>query len=210
MRVLAILLLAASVLHAEVDTAPLEAWLKRQASIRSLEADFIQERTLPSLKEPVTTPGTLAIARPGKLRWDLGNPPKTTAVSDGTTITLLDVAKQQARTMPADSSHARSFSMLGDRSLSGGLEGFTKAFELVESRMTDGIYQLTTRPKDRAMRNKVGYVFFDIDPAKAELRAIEMRMDDKSRIRTVFTRTRFNTEIPADRFTPSLEGYKVR
>lgn len=210
MRLAAILLLAGSLLHAQVDTAPLEAWLKRQASTQTLEADFIQERTLPSLKKPVTTPGKLAIARPGKLRWDLGDPAKTIAVSDGTTITLFDVEKRQARQLPADSSRARSFSMLGDKSFSNGLDGFTKAFDLVESRVTDGIYQLTTRPKDRSMRDKVGYVFFDIDPAKAELRAIELRLDDKSRIRTIFTRTRFNAAIPPDRFAPSTEGYTVR
>ncbi|MCU0795683.1 MAG: outer membrane lipoprotein carrier protein LolA [Akkermansiaceae bacterium] len=210
MRFLALLLLSTAFLRADVDTAPLEAWLKRQASVRSLEADFIQERTLPSLKKPVTTPGTLTIARPGKLRWDLGKPAKTIAVSDGTTITLFDVEKKQARRISADSSRAKSFSMLGDKSFSGGLEGFTQAFDLVESRMTDGIYQLTTRPKDRSMRGKVGYVFFDIDPAKSELRAIELRLDDKSRIRTIFTKTRFNTDIPADRFAPSTEGYEVR
>ncbi|GAA5482540.1 LolA family protein [Haloferula sargassicola] len=202
-------LIFATLVHAEVDTAPLARWLEAQKSVRSLDADFIQERTLPALKKPVSTPGRLTLVMPGKLRWDLGQPAKTIAVSDGETMTLVDVQKKRARQLDADSSKARSFSLLGDDALHGGLDGFTKAFELVESRMTDGIYQLTTRPKDRRMRDKVGYVFFDIDPATNRLRALEVRLDDKSRIRTVFKNTRLNADVPADRFKVDLSGYKV-
>ena len=197
-------------LRAEVDTAPLEAWLNRQAGIRTLEADFTQERKLPALKNPVTTPGTLAMTRDGKLRWDLGQPAKTIAVSDGEKVTLVDVEKKQARSIDADSPRARSFTLLSGDSINGGLDSFRKSFELVESRVTQGIYQLTTRPKDRNMRGKVSWVFFDIDPSKNELRALEIQLDDKSRIRTIFRNSRFNREIPAARFTVDLSGYEVR
>ncbi|MCH7228818.1 hypothetical protein, partial [Haloferula sp. A504] len=95
-------------------------------------------------------------------------------------------------------------------SMQGGLDGFLEVFEPVESRVVNGIYQLTTRPKPREMRNKVGWVFFDIDPAKNELRALEIRLDDKSRIKTIFSNTRYNPEIPDDRFRFDLTGYKVR
>lgn len=197
-------------LRAELDTAPLEAWLQRHREIKTLRADFTQERTLPALRKPVSTPGTLALTRDGKLRWELGDPPKSIAVSDGDTVTLADVEKKRAKRIDRDSSQARSFTMLSGESMNGGLEGFLKAFEPVESRVTKGIYQLTTRPKDRSMRSKVGYVFFDIDPAKNELRALEIRLDDKSRIKTIFRNTRFNQNLPAELFTLDLEGYQVR
>ena len=209
MRLLVFLLLSI-VARAEVDTAPLRAWLEAQKNVDSLEADFIQERTLPALKKPVTTPGKLTLSKPGKLRWDLGSPPKTVAVSDGKTITLVDVEKKRARRLDADSSRARSFTLLGDDALSGGLEGFSKVFELVESRVTRGIYQLTTRPKDRQMRDKVGYVYFDIDTSTNRLRALEMRLDDKSRIKTIFSKTRFNSKVPSSAFQFDLSGYTVR
>jgi outer membrane lipoprotein carrier protein len=207
---LILLLLLTGLARADLDTAPLEAWLSRQTEVKSLEAEFTQERRLPALRNPVRTEGTLSMARPGKLRWELGKPAKTIAVSDGTTMTLVDVAKGRARTLPADSAKARQFTLLADGALRGDLEGFKATFELVESRVTRGIYQLTTRPKERGLRQHVSWVYLDIDPQKNELRALELQLEDKSRIRTIFTRTRINPDLPAGRFEVDLSGYTVR
>lgn len=210
MRLLACLLASlTTIVSAELDTAPLEAWLAKQGSVHTLQADFIQERTLPALKKPVTTPGTFSMQRPGKMRWELGKPIKTLAVSDGTTMTLVNVAKKSARKMSADSSRAKPFTLLADGALNGDLEGFKKTFDLIESRVTNGIYQLTTRPRDRGMRSKVKWVFLDIDPKTQLLRAIEIRLDDKSRIRTIFSNSKINPKLPANRFTTDLTGYSV-
>ena len=40
------------VASARADNAPLDAWLKRQVSITTLDARFTQERKLPALKNP--------------------------------------------------------------------------------------------------------------------------------------------------------------
>lgn len=210
MRLLLLPLLLCSLAPAAPDTGPLEAWLDRQPEIRTLEAEFVQERTLPALKKPVRSTGTLRMQRPSKLRWELGEPPKTIAVSDGDTMTLVDVEQQVAQRLPSDSRRARQFTLLTDKALTGGLDSFTKAFEPIESRVTNGIYQLTLRPRDRSMRNKAPWLFLDIDPRSNELRAIEVRLEDESRIRTIFTRTSFNQALPADTFRVDLSGYKVR
>ena len=211
MRIFVFLVLLAGILRGdEVDTAPLQAWLKKQVGIKSLQADFIQERKLAALKQPVSTPGSMIMVKGGSMRWNLGKPAKTTAISDGETIQLIDIEKKRARSMPADSSRAKAFTLLGSSSLNGGLDGFTEAFELIESRVTNGIYQLTTRPRDRSLRSEVSWVFFDIDPKDAQLRALEVQLDDKSRIRTIFTKTRFNQAVPEDAFDFDLSGYKVR
>ena len=57
------------------DNSALDAWLKRQATIATLETPFAQERTLPSLKQPLITPGKLAFSKPGRVRWQPGHPP---------------------------------------------------------------------------------------------------------------------------------------
>lgn len=209
MRFIPLLILLISLARAELDTAPLAAWLDRQGEVRSLQAEFVQERRLPALKNPVSTPGTLAMLRPGKLRWELGDPVKTLAVSDGATMTLADVAKKQARRIPADSARARQFTLLSDGAFRD-LASFRDAFELVESRVTRGIYQITVRPLDRTMRDKVPWLFLDIDPAKNELRALELELSDKSRIRTVFSKTQLNPSLDPAIFTPDFSDYKVR
>jgi outer membrane lipoprotein-sorting protein len=190
------------------DTAPLEAWLERQAGIETLQAEFTQERTLPALKKPVSTPGTLALHRDGRLRWNLGDPPKTVAISDGESIQLIDVEKRRVHTVPADSPRARPFTLLGGETLGADLDEFLETFEAVESRVSRGIYQLTARPRDAALRRRIPWVFFDIDPADDTLRALEIQLADDSRIRTIFTDVRLNADLPDGLFDYDLEGFR--
>jgi outer membrane lipoprotein carrier protein len=209
MRVLLTLIALVSSLHAELDLKPLEKWIVKQKTLQSLDAEFVQERKLPSFKKPVTTPGRMRMVRPGKLRWELGNPVKTVAVSDGTTMTLLDVAKKRGKKIEAGSPEAKQFTLLSDESFRD-LASFQATFELVESRVTSGIYQLTVRPKDKAMRKHVSWMFMDIDTRTQELRALDMELDDKTRIRTVFSNTRINPKIDPAVFVPDTEGYLMK
>lgn len=195
--------------HAELDTAPLANWIKRQTTVGSLRATFRQERKLPALQQPVSTPGTLLMERPGKMRWELGNPPKTLAISDGTTLSLLEVDKKEARQIAADSPRARQFSLLLGKAFQD-LTDFQQTFQLHESRIVSGIYQVTLKPTDRNLAAQVPWVFLDIDPAKNELRALELELKDHSRIRTIFLTTEFNPKLPAGSFQANLSGYKIQ
>jgi outer membrane lipoprotein carrier protein len=209
MRPLLVLLSLVSLVRAEPDLKPLETWLGRQKSLQSLDADFVQERKLPALKKPVTTTGRMRMERPGKLRWELGNPVKTLAVSDGSTMTLLDVAKKRGKKIAAGSPEARQFTLLSDEAFRD-LAGFQAAFETVESRMSGPIYQLTVRPKDKALRKHVSWMFLDIDTRTHELRALDLEMDDKTRIRTVFSNAKINPKLEPGVFTVETEGYLMK
>lgn len=194
---------------ARADNAALEAWLARQKSIDTLETTFTQERKLPSLKQPVTTPGKLAFAKPGRVRWQLGEPAATLATSDGTTLTLVDYTEKTARRIPADSPQAARFSILTGKGFQTA-EDFYKMFDVTAWRVESGIHQYTLKPKDRRLRSQVPWVFLDIDPVKSELRAMEMELQDKSRVRTLFENPRFNAKLPPALFTPDLTGITVK
>lgn len=60
------------------------------------------------------------------------------------------------------------------------------------------------------MRSQVPWVFLDIDPAELELRAMEMELKDKSRIRTVFLEPKINTKLSPTLFTVDATGLKVK
>lgn len=194
---------------ARADNAPLDAWLKRQVFITTLDAGFTQERKLPALKNPTTTPGHLSFSKPDKVRWQLGEPIETLAVSDGTTLTLIEVAKKTARQTSVDSPQAARFSLLTGRAFQSP-ESFYQAFEIVGSRVDSGIYQYTLKAKDRQVRAQIPWIFLDIDPEKNELRAMEMELSDKSRLRTVFSNPRFNLKLDDSLFKPDLTGYDVK
>ena len=188
---------------------PLDAWLKRQVSITSLDAKFTQERKLPALKNPVTTPGRLCFSKPGRLRWALGEPFETLAVSDGTTLTLVDATAKTARRQSVDSPQAARFSLLSGEAFETP-EKFYQTFEIIESRVTAGIFQYTLKAKNRRLRSQISWIFLDIDPEKNELRALEMELQDKSRLRTVFHQPRFNGKIDESLFNPDLTGYDIK
>lgn len=195
-----------SVAHAD---ATLDAWLKRQTAITSLDTAFVQERRLPALKNPTTTAGRLSFAKPGKVRWQLGDPFETLAVSDGKTMTLVDATTKTARRVDVDSPQAARFSLLSGKAF-GSPESFYETFEIVESRVTSGIHQYTLKAKDRRLRSQVPWIFIDIDPVKNELRAMEMELQDKSRLRTVFQNPKFNQALSPTLFQPDLAGYVVK
>lgn len=209
MRPLLVLLSLVSLARAELDIKPLETWIGKQKDLQSLDADFVQERKLPSLKKPVTTPGRMRMVRPGKLCWELGNPVKTLAVSDGATMTLLDVAKKRGKTIDSSAPEARQFTLLSEEAFRD-LAGFQQAFELVESRMSGTIYQLTVRPKDKSLRKHVAWMFLDIDTRSQELRALDLELEDKSRIRTVFSNAKINAKVDPAIFKPDTTGYLMK
>ena len=209
MRALLILLSLVSLARAELDLKPLETWIGKQKTLQSLDTDFVQERKLPSLKNPAVTPGRMRMVRPGKLCWELGNPVKTLAVSDGTSMTLLDVAKKRGKKIDTTSPEARQFTLLSEEAFRD-LAGFQEAFELVESRMSGTIYQLTVRPKDKSLRKHVSWMFLDIDTRSQELRALDLELEDKSRIRTVFSNAKINAKVDPAIFTPDTTGYLMK
>jgi outer membrane lipoprotein carrier protein len=209
MRPLLVLLSLISLARAELDSKPLETWIGKQKDLQSLDTRFVQERKLPSLKKPVSTPGRMRMQRPGKLCWELGQPVKTMAVSDGQTMTLLDVSKKRGKRIDADSGEARQFTLLSDGAFRD-LTGFQETFELIESRITDGSYQLTVKPKDKTLRRQVPWMYLEIDTKAYELRSLELELEDKSRIRTVFSNAKINAKIDPAIFTPDTTGYLMR
>jgi outer membrane lipoprotein-sorting protein len=204
-----IVLATLSLASAAPDPAPLDAWLRQQASVRSLESEFVQERTLPSLKNPVTTKGRLWFRHPGFVRWELGQPPSAIAVSDGSVLTTIDTIDKRAQRRDLDDPQARAFTLLAAEAFRDR-DAFHRSFELHDSRVVESIYQATLRPLDRRLRDKVPWIIIDLDTSLHRLRAIEMHFKDESKIRSIFSSTRLNPAIPDTRFHLDLTGYRVR
>ena len=204
---LPVLLLSIGIVAAQ--DATLDSWLAKQAGITSLDARFTQERKLPALKNPTSTRGRVCFVKPDRVRWQLGDPFETLAVSDGTTLTLLDASNKTARRTNVDSPQASRFSLLSGKAFSSR-ETFFQAFEIVNTRITEGIHQYTLKAKDRRVRAEIPWIFIDIDPAKNELRVLELELQDKSRLRTIFENPRFNAKLDDSLFHPDLTGYDVK
>lgn len=198
-----------AVSSAKADNAVLEAWLKKQPSILTLDATFIQERRLPALKNPISTRGRLIFKKPDQFCWQLGEPAETLAISDGTTLTLIQTKEKSAYQFSADSPKAAQFSLLSGKAFESG-ESFNQAFEVIDSRVVSGIHQYTLKPKERKLRKQVPWIFLDIEPTQNSLTAMELELQDKSRIRNIFQNLRINKEVDAAVFKPNFSELTIK
>jgi outer membrane lipoprotein carrier protein len=180
--------------HLQADNTALDAWLKRQTTVTSLDAAFTQERKIPALKNPTSTPGRLYFSKPDKFRYQLGNPMETLVISDGSNLTFVDVTKKVTRSTSVNSPQAARFSLLSGKAFSSP-EQFYVAFEVIADTVTQGIHQYTLKAKDRKTQTQIPWVFLDIDISRNELRALELELQDKSRLRTIFQNPRFNSRL---------------
>ena len=198
-----------SVHSALAEEPVLERWLAKQSSINSLDVEFTQERKLPALKQATTTRGKLVFSKPDKVRWQLGDPIQSLVVSTGQEMTFINTSEKVARRTDIDSPQASHFSLLTGKSFAS-TANFHASFRMVETRQSNGIYQFTIQSNDRKMRTQIPWIFISIDPAQNELRALEIELKDKSRVKTTFGTARVNLPIDPKLFTPDLTGYKLK
>jgi outer membrane lipoprotein carrier protein len=74
----------------------------RYDDTRDFTADVTQEMTIASLGKTVTSHGTIAFKKPGKLRLELTDNDPQTVVADGTTLWLYQPKEQQVMKAPFD------------------------------------------------------------------------------------------------------------
>jgi len=98
----------------------------------------------------------------------------------------------------------RSISKTFPRSMSELEENF----DILSIEREDKVYELVLKPKDKKLTVAMRRVVFFIDAEKYYLHGFEIQFRDKSRIRTTFTKLKFNPTIPASLLKPDLEGYK--
>lgn len=191
-----------------VDLKPLHVWLKKQESIRSIQATFTQTRTLPSLRNPISTTGQLTIQKPKRFRWELGNPASTMAICDGTNTFLLDMAKMRARQIGIDDPASKPFSLMASKAFENK-DSFHNSFHIQQQTQTDELYQYHLILRDAAAAKHLREVILSISRA-GDIKAMEMVLSDQSRIKTTMNVVKLNGSIPANTFTPNLQGFKVR
>jgi hypothetical protein len=60
------------------------------------------------------------------------------------------------------------------------------------------------------MRKHVAWMFLDIDTRSHELRALDLELDDKTRIRTVFSNAKVNAKVDPAVFIADTGGFLMK
>jgi outer membrane lipoprotein-sorting protein len=193
-------------------------WIEAGNNVRSIEADFIQERQLKALRQPLSKPGKLWFQKPGSFRWQIGEPPVTIATrKDGGDLTVLETKEKKARVWSAAKlaeetaqKGGQGFAMIG-AGFAATLEQFEMVFEIKSAKETKepGVWEVLLDLKDRKAGLVVKDVVFLIVPADGALRQFELRMRDGSILRTRIGTVKKNVKIPDSIFASDTTGCEI-
>lgn len=195
------------------DSAVVKKWLAGQAGLKSLTADFKQERVLREGKRPIVSEGKFTYAAPGSIRWQMGDPAVTLAVQkkDGD-LTVANVRRKKATVYPLavlkDEEAAMGFSFI-EAGFPKTLAEFNKNFTVTGEELKDGVHHVTVKMNNKRVALGLRKMIFYVDAGTHELRGFYLRFRDSGSITTRFSNVRKNPAVPKSRFEIDLSGYKT-
>jgi outer membrane lipoprotein carrier protein len=160
-------------------------------SVTGLRAEFRQTVTDASGALTESAEGSVALARPGRFRWDYRTPAQL-IVSDGNTVWLYDVDLAQVTVRPAQDSLAGTPALLlsGQADLAG-------AFEISDGGEADGLAWSLLRPRGE----EGDFTELRVGIAGKELRRMKLRDRLGQTTELEFSRIDRNPRFDAGTFT---------
>ena len=158
---------------------------------RTLKADFAQSVIAKNGRKPQQSSGVVAIARPGKLRWEIQKPFPQLVVGDGEKIWIHDPELQQVTVRKAGQAIGGSPAAL----LSGSNE-LEKNFTLKEAGEAEGLNWVEATPKV----SDSGFERVRLGFSGSDLKAMEL-LDSFGQTTLIhFSRLERNPVLPAATF----------
>ena len=158
---------------------------------RTLKADFAQSVIAKNGRKPQQSSGVVAIARPGKLRWEIQKPFPQLVVGDGEKIWIHDPELQQVTVRKAGQAIGGSPAAL----LSGSNE-LEKNFTLKEAGEAEGLNWIEATPKV----SDSGFERVRLGFSGSDLKAMEL-LDSFGQTTLIhFSRLERNPALPAATF----------
>ena len=158
---------------------------------RTLKADFAQIVVARGGRKPQESSGTVAISRPGKLRWEILKPYPQLVVGDGEKIWIHDPELKQVTVRKAGQALGGSPAAL----LAGNNE-LEREFVLAEAGDVDGLAWVEATPK----QSESGFEKVRLGFAGADLRAMELHDNFGQVTHIRFSKLVRNPDLPADTF----------
>jgi len=174
----------------------------QHAGLRSLTADFVQVYRSGALGREITERGSLAIRRPGRMRWEYRAPDHKLFVCDGQTAYFYVPEDRQVTVKQIEGSEGLAFRLLlGDLKLR---EEFTVALDADHARARTRLVLTPREPNAEVAR-----LSLDLD-ASYRIVGIEITDLEGNRSGFTFDRLRENPSLPDNLFTFSIpDGVEV-
>ena len=188
-------LLAMALLPALAQAGAIDQLHDFLKNTRSFKADFSQALLAKNGRKPQQSSGTVAVARPGKLRWEIAKPYPQLVVGDGERFWIHDPELQQVTVRKADKALGAS-----PAALLSGSNDLERNFNLREAGEADGLAWVEATPKT----GDSGFERVRLGFAGADLQAMELFDSFGQTTLVRFSRIERNPNLPAAtfKFTP--------
>lgn len=175
---------------------------KRQASVKTLQAAFKQEKSLSMLAEPQLSHGTFAYEKPDKVLWRYTEPTPVTMLIAGGRMTTYYPALSRAETLEVSRFQDRIFKYMGAANAIGELNTwFNFRFS---DRKGDATWKLELLPKTSQVARRVKSITIWIDRQSYMTTKFEYVEADGDLTRYEFSGIRVNETVPAGSFKLDL------
>lgn len=205
-----------AVILSPAGSTEIAPFLEAQAGLKSWTADFVQTRTLKSLKQPLKTPGHLYFMAPNVFRWELGDPVQTIAVRTSNEVLLLYPSLKRAERYslssndPAGAGQWQEMLSLLDAGFPRSQKELESRFQIISNRQEGARTHIVLQPKAASARRWMREMELIFDSATKSLAGTEIRFADGSSLRNDFNNERKNADITPELFRPHIPSdYKV-
>lgn len=158
---------------------------------RTLKADFAQVVVARGGRKPQESSGTVAISRPGKLRWEIFKPYPQLVVGDGEKIWIYDPELKQVTVRKAGQALGGS-----PAALLAGKNELERDFVLKEAGEAEAMAWVEATPK----HSESGFEKVRLGFAGADLRGMELHDNFGQVTHIRFSKLVRNPNLPADTF----------
>lgn len=195
-------LTAGAAAPAQTLDAVLKEVQKRQQTVRSIQADFRQEKSLDLLAETQVSTGTFAYEKPDKVRWDYASPAEVVMLIAGGRLTTWYPALKKAETLEVTRFQDRIFRYMGAGSAIDELSNYFN-FRFTEKKGSN-TYRLDLAPKTKQIEKRVKSITIYIDRQTYLTNRIEYVEGDGDATIYEFSNIRINEPIDGKRFELAL------
>lgn len=201
--------------HAGQDSSSefLQAWLNKQAEIKTWSADVVQVRKLKSLVRPLKSRGQVWFSHPNRFRWQLGDPPRTIAVRKGDELLIIYPRLKQVERFATgediDPAWKQVLALL-EVGFPSDAKAFFEQYQLLSTRQTKKEWRFELRPAAEAARRLLDRIWVEASKNDFSLLATELVFPDGSTMRNEFIHRRLNPDLDEALFDFEIgEGYQV-
>ncbi len=184
--------------------------LNKQAAIKTLEAEFVQKRTLRTMTRPLSSEGRILYSSDGpKLLMEVGKPVrKLIKVEDGKAL-IIDMAKQTGERRQTSGEGMQEAALFFRIPIAKDTEELQQRFTIESVANESGVITLVLIPKNDQLSRYVKQMTMKFTERSGLLREYELSFSDRSEFSMTFTKTTANKGIEDAAFAVDTSGIAI-